>query len=295
MAARTATAAAVAPREPEDFGLDVVDPNDGARRSRICLWAPPGFGKSAAAATAPGPIVAVTSDRPGSWNFARAQQPGKTITEVRFRGITTLGNVYRYLRANPQVETIVLDPFQQIYDQIVKEMPRRGDGDTDWNAINDKVLGFLYSLRDCDVHVVICAHEKLSDGKKGDGKMYPSLGGPSLINKVMAEMDVVASLQPVWDEETGEVSHVVGSLHSTGSLVNKEGTGAKLPARMEVDLTAWFDMIAVALKPDESDIPFSEDFEGSQGDGGDDPGAEDEASVGAEQQMDLDDARAKAA
>lgn len=270
--------------------LSFVDPAEEAGRCRVVLWAPPGFGKSTAAATAPDPILAITCDRPGAWRFARKTQPGKDIREVRYESLETLRQVLRYLREHPEVETVVIDPWAQILDRVKDEIPRRADGDYDYQEINKKLVAFVTALRAHDVHVVICAHEKLNDGKKGDGKLYPALGGAGLINRVMAEMDVVASLQPEYDDD-GEITRVIAALRPVGNLVNKEGTGAQLPARMEVDLTAWFDMIAVALKPDESDIPFSEDFDGGEPD----PDSEDEAAAEAEQQLDMDDARAEAA
>lgn len=267
--------------------LAFVDPEEEAGRCRVVLWAPPGFGKSTAAATAPGPIVAVTCDRPGAWRFARKTQPGKDIREVRYENLETLRQVVRYLAAHPEVETVVIDPWAQILDKVKDEIPRRSDGDYDYQTVNKKVVSFVTELRRYDVHVVICAHEKVNDGRRGDGKLYPALGGAGLINRVMAEMDVVASLQPEYDD-AGEITRVIAALRPVENLVNKEGTGAQLPARMEVDLTAWFEMIAVALKPDESDLPWGDDPEPDA----DLDGGEPEQPGG---QLDMEDARAEAA
>jgi hypothetical protein len=63
--------------------------------------------------------------------------------------------------------------------------------------VNKKLLGFVKSLRTFDVNVVLVGHEKLNDGKKGDGKLYPALGGATLINKLLAEMDIVAHVERV--------------------------------------------------------------------------------------------------
>lgn len=224
-----------------DADLEFVDPSVGLKRCQAVIWAPSGFGKTGVLATAPAPILALTRSRPGALRFARSQHPAKDIRETRYRDLSSLSRVYRYLQAHgDEIETVAIDPFQPIFDLVVRDTPRRSDGDVDWNAVQDKILGFLGSLREFDVHVVICAQERLSDARNGDGKLYPALGGPSLINKIMDEVDIVASLHPEYDEETGAISRVVGALHPNGNLVNKEGTGAGLPARMEANLTEWF-------------------------------------------------------
>lgn len=238
--------AATAPARAPPADLEFVDPSAAVRRCQAVLWGPSGFGKTTVMATAPDPILVLTRSRPGALRFARAQDPSKDIRETRYQGLGSLASVYYYLKHHEEIETVAIDPFQPIFDLVVRDTPRRSDGDNDWNAIQDKILGFLASLREFDVHVVICAAERLSDAKNGDGKLYPALGGPSLINKIMDEVDIVASLHPEYEEETGAISSIVGALHPNGNLVNKEGTGARLPARMPADLTAWF-ALATAL------------------------------------------------
>jgi hypothetical protein len=91
----------------------------------------------------------------------------------------------------------VIDPVSNIVDQLAEVAPPARDGGADYQWVNKKVLGFVKSLRTFDVNVVLVGHEKLNDGKKGDGKMYPALGGATLINKLLAEMDIVAHIERV--------------------------------------------------------------------------------------------------
>lgn len=234
-------------------GLTFVNPDETDPTYRVCLWAAPGAGKSVAAATAPGPILVVTADRPSAYRFARKKNPGKDIREVRYTGAETLEEVYRYLRAEDcDVKTVVIDPFSHVYDALVDAAPAGRDGTPDYQGVNKKLLKFLKSLRTFDVNVVLVAHEKLNDGKSGDGKMYPALGGPSLINKVLAEMDVVAHIGRVVQE--GKEPVWVGQIQPVQNLVTKDSTDA-LGDRRVADLSRWFEVANEALAPDDSDLP----------------------------------------
>lgn len=243
-------------------GLTFVDPSASGARYRVVLWAAPGEGKSVAAASAPGPVLVVSADRPNAYRFARRYHAETEIREVRFAGEQTLAEVYRYLKAEPDVETVILDPFHNIYDALVDRVPRRGDGEPDYQAVNKKLLGFVYSLRQFDVHAVLVAHEKVNDGKRGDGKLYPQLGGPTLTNKILAECDLVARVEREAAGEEGDAPLYVGQLDAgTRPIVCKQGTGALGPRR-EINLTEWFALEAAALEPlPQPDLPWDEDFD----------------------------------
>lgn len=246
-------------------GLDFVQPDETDATYRVCLWAAPGQGKSVAAASAPGPILVLSADRPSAYRFARKHHADTEIREVRYRDASTLDAVYRYLRSEEgtDVRTLVVDPIGNIYDQLVDTAPLRGDGDVDYQKVNKKLLGFVKELRPFDINVVLVAHEKLNDGKKGDGKLYPALGGPALMNKLLAEMDLVAHVERlVRAGEDGEEQEVrwVGQLQPRDNLVCKESTGA-LGDRRIADLSRWFEVASEALAPDESDLPFGGGFE----------------------------------
>lgn len=241
-----------------DLSLPFVNPNEVDPTYRIALWAAPGEGKSVAAASAPDPILVLSADRPSAYRFARKHHKGKDIREVRYTDHTTLTDVYRYLR-DPEcdIRTVVIDPVSHIYDQLVDTAPTRGDGEPDYQKVNKTILGFIKSLRSLDVNVVLVAHEKLNDGKKGDGKLYPALGGPALINKILAEMDVVAHIERVVkDTEDGQEVKWIGQLQPTRNLVCKESTGV-LGDRRIADLSRWIEVATTELAPDDSDLPFS--------------------------------------
>jgi hypothetical protein len=247
--------------------LDFVDPLETDDTFRVCLWASPGQGKSVAAASAPSPILVLTADRPSAYRFARKHHghTAQTLRETRFVDASSLDAVFRYLSSDEgkDVRTVVIDPFSNVYDQLVDTAPTvmiKGRRSPDYQSVNKKILGFVKSLRRFDINVVLVAHEKLNDGDDGDGKLYPSLGGPSLINKTLAEMDIVAHIERHVRkaDEDGDVEQLwVGQLQPRDNLVCKESTGA-LGDRRVADLSRWFQVASDALAPDDSDLPFVE-------------------------------------
>ena len=241
--------------------LRFVDPTATDPTYRVCLWAAPGEGKSVAAASAPGPVLVLSADRPSAYLFARKHHAGKDIREVRYEGPTTLQQVYEYLAApDCDIKTVVVDPVSNIVDQLADVAPASRDGGPDYQWINKQVLRFVKGLRRFDVNVVLIAHEKLNDGKRGDGKLYPALGGATLINKLLQEMDIVARIERVV-REVGEEQEVlyVGQLQPSHNLVCKQSTAANLGDRRIADLTRWFELANDALKIDTGEgdgVPF---------------------------------------
>lgn len=278
---------------PSDV-LAFVDPAETDDTYRVVLWAAPGQGKSVVAASAPGPILVLSADRPSAYKYARKHHAPKVIREVRYQGPDTLDAVYRYLRATPDVRTFVLDPFTNVYDALADVAPAGREGGPDYQWVNKKLLGFIKSLRVFDINVVLVAHEKLNDGKKGDGKLYPALGGPALINKVLAEVDICAYIEMRREEDEAGVVTItnIGQLQPRDNLVCKESaSGGALGARRVADLTRWFEVASDALAPDDSDLPFVE----KESDLDVDDEFDDALAAAAESQLDLDEARAEAA
>lgn len=237
--------------------LTFVDPAEAVDAQRVVLWGAAGTGKSVAASSAPTPILVLSADRPSAYRFARRHHghDQKALREVRYRDASTLSDVFRYLRDHPgEVRTIIIDPVHNIYERLVDTSPLRGDGEPDYQAVNKKLLGFLYELRQFDLNVVLVAHEKLNDGKRGDGKLYPQLGGPALTNKILAEMDIVARVGRV-PGEGDEPTRWLAQLQPIANWVCKEGTGV-LGDRREPDLSEWFRVVATELAPDVSDLPW---------------------------------------
>jgi hypothetical protein len=244
--------------------LEFVDPAETDLTFRVVLWAAPGQGKSVAAASAPAPILVVNADRPSAYRFARKHHghTAENLREVRYQGPDTLAHVYKYLNDHREVKTVIVDPVSNVIDQLADVAPpnREKDG-PDYSWVNKKFFGFVKSLRVFDVNVVLVGHEKLNDsGKRKDGMLYPAIGGMTLINKLLGEMDIVARVERLSKptEDDPDAAVWVGQIQPRDNLVTKDGTGA-LGDRRIADLGRWFEIATEALSP--SDVPWSKDFD----------------------------------
>jgi hypothetical protein len=115
--------------------LTFVDPDTVDPRWRIGLFGPPGAGKTVAATSAPGPILAVNADRPGAYRYSRAHHKGTQIMEVRFTGWPVMRDVYEFARANQaDIGTVVMDPVNNVYEHLVRENTGPG-GKPNWQKV----------------------------------------------------------------------------------------------------------------------------------------------------------------
>lgn len=259
--------------------LSFVDPDTVDQRWRVVLFGAPGVGKTVAACSAPGPIVALSADRPGAYRYARRHFPDKHIDEARYAGSPTLRAVYDHVRSHQDaIGTVVLDPWNTMYDELVREhtVGTGANAKPNWQKVNDVALAAIRGFRDLDVNLVLVAHERREQDDQGDteAKVFPQLGGPALVQRIMAEVDIVARVFRR-DGEEGEEPEWMGQLVTARGYQCKDSSGV-LGRTRPADLSEWFEA-ANADDPAE-DLPWQ----------GDDPD-----SLGGE--FDLDDAKAEAA
>jgi hypothetical protein len=236
--------------------LTFVDPDTVDPRWRIGLFGPPGAGKTVAATSAPWPILAVNADRPGAYRYSRRHHNDALIHEVRFQSWQTMREVYEYSRHNDGIATVVMDPVNAVYDQLVRENTGPG-GKPAWQKVNETFIDLIRAFRALDVNLVLVAHERVEKDENADteAKVYPNYGGPSLIQKVMAELDIVARVfrrEPT-DEEP---EAYMGQLVSARGYQCKDSSG-RLGRTRVADLSEW---ITAANASDEDDtLPWDDE------------------------------------
>jgi hypothetical protein len=242
--------------ETDAPALIFVDPDAVDERWRIGLFGPPGCGKSVALASAPSPIVTVSADRPGAYRFARRHNATATIHEVRFATAQTLKEVYVYARDHQaELGTVAFDPFNAIYDQLCREN-LDAKGKPKWQVINDLVMDLIHAFRALDVNLVLAAHEKTEKDENADteAKVFPAFGGPSLVQKVMAEMDIVARVFRQ-DATEDEQEAWKGQFVTARGYQCKDSSGALGRTRV-ADLSEW--IVAANAAGAGDPVPFVE-------------------------------------
>ncbi|MCW3038130.1 MAG: DNA-binding protein [Solirubrobacterales bacterium] len=230
----------------------------------VLAYGPPGAGKSTFAATAPGPLLWVNAEGGGALAYARktAAQRGTVIHEVRLDAHVPVRNtllaVIKHLRsgADPVVQTVVVDTLGKTRDMLVDQIVEKGTRNSlpQYGQVADILGKFVLVLRDLPVNVILIAHEDVADGEQGDRIVRPLIGG-ALTEKIPGEVDVVTYCGAVRDDAANTVRYV-------GQLVEGRGRRAKdrsggLGVSRDLDATEWLAAYQAALRPDDSDLPFS--------------------------------------
>lgn len=241
------------------------------QRISVLLYGPKGVGKSAAAASAPSPIVYGNADAPGRLRYARRhhKHTTETLREVRIVGRktpkdpptarNTLENLYLYVADGNDVQTVVLDPLGRIFDLVLDDfggqrptLPDRGDAGV-WM---ERYVGALLEL---PVNLVLVAHDlgyKVATTEGGDDtfEIFPFCGSksnPGLAKNLMRPLDVVAHCGVVKTETATELFPAgtrVAQLFHGGGRQGADGLGV-LGEVAELDLSAWVEANRAAGAP----------------------------------------------
>lgn len=236
--------------------LTFVDPDAVDVRWRIGLFGIPGSGKTVALASAPPPILTINADRPGAYRYARRHNRGNQIHEVRFATSQTLREVYEYARDHQhELGTVAMDPFNAIYDQLCRENID-AKGKPRWTVINELVMDLIRAFRALDVNLVLAAHEKVEKDENADteAKVFPAFGGPSLVQKVMGEMDIIARVFRQ-DASEDEPESWKGQFVTARGYQCKDSSNALGRTRV-ADLSEW--IAAANAAGAGEDVPFVE-------------------------------------
>lgn len=243
-------------------GLSFVEEPPAPDHLNMCLYGPTGGGKSTAAATAPGPLLWINADGPNALAYARktARAAGHSIFEVRVEPgqdvRQTLRDVIKHVRDQsvPEVQSVVIDTVGKVREALIAQLVVPGAKNTlqQYGDVAKALGGFVRTMRDQPVNLLILAHEDVSDAD-GDRIVRPLIGG-ALTETIPGEMDVVAYCVAHREENT---------VQYLGQLVEGRGRRAKdrsggLGVVRPLDMTDWIAAYRAALS---SDIPWEQDTE----------------------------------
>lgn len=249
--------------------LTFVQAPDGPETFNVLLYGAAKSGKSTAAATAPGPIMWVSAEGAGALGYARkmAHSRGTTIHEVSVkRGVDTralLRMVIEHVRsgAQPVVRTVVVDTLAKVRAALIREIVVAGAKNSiqQFGEVATILKEFVEIMRDEPINLILIAHQDVADAD-GDRIVRPLIGG-ALTEFIPGEVDVIAYTHAFKDEESGERQYVGQLVEGRGRIAGDRSGG--LGAVRPLDLTEWLHTYRAALAPDESDTPWSADFEPS--------------------------------
>lgn len=252
-------------------GLVFADEPAAPETFNALLYGAPKSGKSTAAATAPGPILWVSAEGPGALAYARktARDRGTRIMEVRVTNgddvRTTLREVVKFVRTTRGTDaprTVVVDTIAKVREALIKQLVQPGSKHTlqQFGEVADVIRGFVRTLRDEPVNLVLIAHQDIADAD--DGRVVRPLIGGALTAELPGEVDILAFchsfLRDADDEGAPPTRVYVGQLVEGKGREAGDRSGG-LGSWRELDLSEWLTAYRAALAPDESDVPWGAD------------------------------------
>jgi hypothetical protein len=216
---------------------------------------------------APGPNLWVNAEGPGALAYARktAAQRGHQILEVRITRQTdarqVLRDVIKHVRdgIEPVPQTVTVDTVAKVREALIRQIvvPGAKNSIQQFGEVARILREFVQTMRDLPVNLVLIAHQNVEDAE-GERIVRPLIGG-ALTEEIPGEVDVIAYTHSFKDDDSGERRYV-GQLVEAKGRTAGDRSGGLGPVR-DLDLSEWLTAYREALAPDESDVPWSKDFD----------------------------------
>lgn len=225
----------------------------------MLLYGEGGIGKSTFAATAPGVFMA---DCEGGAKFFGRRGINVVVASIQtwfdFAGKDQFVDM---ALANPKVQTIVVDPMDELLEKCKRGLSgsglTTGDGQPTlrgWGEIANRMSTQLRRLRDAGKNVILIAHV---DEKEDDGRLVKRpLIQTKLSKKLINMVDLVGYMYGRLNEDN-KVERVISFDPSDDKIEAKDRTGALDPI-MPPLFTALRDRI------DTYEVPTKEEDEGTE-------------------------------
>lgn len=258
----TPTAEALAPTVPTPEivvpTLDFVKPSPMAQPN-VMLYGGPKVGKSAGAASAPGPILYINADTANATRYIHAKY-GDKIQEIHFKGLETFEVVKAVLKAQPdRFGTVVLDTAGDAFLRIMAELSGNATRPPiqyyqDAYAYVERFWRHVMNAPVCTV--LICHETTEKDEGAGIVERLPYTGTSKVAFglKLMGIVDIVGYCGVV--EQEGEIAYMAGLRPVNG---RRGGDRFDVLGKTEpVDITDWAQRITAAggtSEPEQTDAP----------------------------------------
>lgn len=224
----------------------------------VFLYGPPKSGKTMGAASAPGPILYVNTDRRNALVKAKAKYGAEKIREVKITNEDTLKTTAEitYAAQSGDYPTVVIDTVAELYRILLESLSGRAVSPSVPIRGNAGVYleRFIRGLIDLPINVVLIAHQLDTDADEGVLHLpfvTSKSGSPAFAAKIEAAVDVIGYTGAVQQED--ESVKYMATLVERPDRRGGDRFGVLGPAR-EMDLTEWFSLAEGALTDtDQSD------------------------------------------
>lgn len=241
--------------------------------ANVVLYGEPGCGKSAAAASAPGPLLWLNLEGRNSTAFARKllRQSGGSIREViaaeqAMRTVDLLRLFVAEARTGSYA-SVVVDTLGALRSALVKEMVAKNTKQSlqQYGAVADEMTAFVLALRDTAANVVFLSHEEeVKSDEGGLLKVRPMIGGKAT-DDVIKEMDVVAFCTVVPAAEGEPARYMAQYVPGRGRVAKdrSDGLGAFGPSSAGHIIPTFLQALQTPqdAKADEVEAAFREQFD----------------------------------
>ena len=219
--------------------------------ANIALVGPPKTGKTAGAASAPGPVLYANADLPARMRFAR-RKFGDKIKPVTVKGLGTLHDIVRAAYSG-EFATVVTDPVGDVYRILVEE---RFDGKVpetlskpalnQFRVVQDELRRYCQKLCEAPINSVFVFHELSVQGENDQEVERTADAGPSkpkLAKTILGMVDVIGYTFATQREDG---VHYVAQLAPINGRNGGDGFNCLLEEgklARELDLSEWLEVI----------------------------------------------------
>lgn len=243
----------------EDPFADMLEPSldvDAFSFNGI-LIGPPKTGKTAGAASAPGPILYLNSEVEQRLRYARMKY-GEKLKVINVRSAAQMRKIWKLLEGPHPYKTIVVDSIGELYNALLAELAKQNTGTMknkpkldQYGEAGEAVRTFCKMLIQLQgINTVFVAHDfVVTDEATGTSEHLPlasttGKGGVKLGRQLLGYVDVIGYTGVTRDAETGAEEYVA-LLRPHNGYPGGDGFNclADEKGMRKVDLSEWIEHI----------------------------------------------------
>ena len=240
------------------MSLTFADPLPPTPTINVALIGPPKTGKTAAAASAPGPVAYLSLDTPNATRFARKKFGDEHFRQVAIPPVTdeqqspVLDTLYDLGRAAwaGEFASVVIDPVSGLYRRLLEEKTQRRlrFGIEHRGDVSTIMARAFLGLCEAPCNFIAVAHELVVEGND-EARVFPYTGTKSttLGGELLGNVDIIA-YSGVSYAEDGTATYLAQLVTQKGRPGGDRFDCLADPASgcREMNLSEWIEAIRAA-------------------------------------------------